>query len=715
MSRSIFSQSWHNVAQLRPRLLAQARFSRHLYRGQPWHIVQDVSGGKFHRLTPGAYALVRAMDGEHTVQELWDRACRAGGDDTPTQNEVVDLLSQLHANDLLHCDVSPDAAEVFERFRKQRRSRWKQRLGNPMSIRVPLIDPDALLTRWSPWLGRVFGRTGALIWLAVVLPAIALAAQHWSELTNNSSDQLLSAQNLTLIALLYVPIKVLHELGHGAATKRWGGAVTDMGVMFLVFAPVPYVDSSSSSAFPERRRRAVVAAAGMLVETFLAAIALYFWILLEPGLARAIAFNVMLIAGVSTVVVNGNPLLRFDGYYIFCDLIDMPNLAQRGTRYCTYLVDRYLFRAHGLEESADSRAEKRWLVGYTVISWCYRILITVGIILFVADQFFVFGVLLALWALFQFLVMPIYKAIKHIRTSPTLARVRGRATRLAFGTAAALVLLAGFAPMPLRTQAEGVVWLPDSALLRAGIDGEFRQWLVAPGERVTRGTPIALLSDPKLDSELASARAAVDEYQARYDALAFTEPAAAQVTLQQLEQYRRRQQHAEERHAKLIVVAGSDGVLVAPRHVDMPGTYYKKGELLGYLLERSRLIARVAVTQADIDLVRSQLTRAELRVADDIDEIHQVSTVRAMPGAVDELPSAALGSVGGGEITVDPQDENGTKVLERVFLFDLDLDGQVRPERFGTHVHVRFEHRYEPLVRQWYRRIRQLFLSRFDV
>ena len=147
MARSIFSPSWHNVAQLRPRLLAQARFSRHLYRGQPWHVVQDVSGGKFHRLTPGAYALVRGMDGEHTVQELWDRACRAGGDDTPTQNEVVELLSQLHANDLLHCDVSPDAAQVFERFRKQRRSRWKQRLGNPMSIRIPLIDPDALLTR----------------------------------------------------------------------------------------------------------------------------------------------------------------------------------------------------------------------------------------------------------------------------------------------------------------------------------------------------------------------------------------------------------------------------------------------------------------------------------------------------------------------------------------------------------------------------------------
>ena len=132
MARSIFSPSWHNVATLKPRLLAHARFHRHVYRGQPWHVVQDSTGGKFHRLTPGAHTFVRRMDGEHTVQELWDQACRSGGDDTPTQNEIVELLSQLHANDLLHCDVSPDAAQVLERFRKQRRSRWKQRFGNPM-------------------------------------------------------------------------------------------------------------------------------------------------------------------------------------------------------------------------------------------------------------------------------------------------------------------------------------------------------------------------------------------------------------------------------------------------------------------------------------------------------------------------------------------------------------------------------------------------------
>jgi putative peptide zinc metalloprotease protein len=156
-------------------------------------------------------------------------------------------------------------------------------------------------------------------------------------------------------------------------------------------------------------------------------------------------------------------------------------------------------------------------------------------------------------------------------------------------------------------------------------------------------------------------------------------------------------------------------VLVAQDPADMPGTWYRKGELLGYLLDRGKLIARVAVTQADIDLVRSRLTGAELRVADRLDDIHDVARVRAMPGAVDELPSAALGTTGGGALAVDSRDSKGLKVLERVFLFDVDLSGQVRPDRFGAHVWVRFDHRYEPVACQWYRRLRQLFLSRFDV
>ncbi len=275
MSTSVFSPSWHLLAPLKPRLLPQSQLLRHLYRDRRWYVVRDTAKGRYHRLSASAFAFVQRMDGTRTLQQIWDDICSTSQGDVPTQTEIVDLLSQLHANDLLQCDTSPDAFELLDRERKQRRSKWRQRLTNPMSIRIPLIDPDRFLTRWVGYVGWLFSVRGLMLWLALVLPAVFLAARHWSALTDNMSDRILSAGNLALMAALFIPIKLLHELGHGFATKVWGGPVHELGIMFLVFAPVPYVDSSSAAAFESKYRRAVVGAAGMIVELAIAAIAMF--------------------------------------------------------------------------------------------------------------------------------------------------------------------------------------------------------------------------------------------------------------------------------------------------------------------------------------------------------------------------------------------------------------------------------------------------------
>ena len=156
-------------------------------------------------------------------------------------------------------------------------------------------------------------------------------------------------------------------------------------------------------------------------------------------------------------------------------------------------------------------------------------------------------------------------------------------------------------------------------------------------------------------------------------------------------------------------------MLVAPKPQDMAGQFFKKGELLGYVLDRRQFIARVVVLQDNIDLVRTKFKSAELRLAEAVASIHSASVIREMPGGVEELPSAALGSNGGGSIAVDPKDANGLKTLERVFLFDLRLPPDAAPKAFGERVYVRFNHGGEPLASQGYRRVRQLFLSRFNV
>src|SRR5690606_31755816 len=179
--------------------------------------------------------------------EVWDAACAlpaAAGSTEPEpigQNELVQLLGQLYANDLLQTQVPADAAEVFQRHDKQRKARLKQSLLNPMSLKLPLFYPDAWFSRQTGLAHRLFSWGMLAVWLAVIAPAALLAWRHWPDLTNNLSDRVLSAHNLLLLWFIYPLVKAVHEWAHGVAVKAWGGTVREIGLMLVLFTPVPYV------------------------------------------------------------------------------------------------------------------------------------------------------------------------------------------------------------------------------------------------------------------------------------------------------------------------------------------------------------------------------------------------------------------------------------------------------------------------------------------
>src|SRR6185436_6627027 len=342
VSESLFSASWYRVANVRPRLRSHAVIHRHLYRSQLWYVLQDRSSGRFHRFSPVANLVIGLMDGKRTLREIWDIACTRLGDDAPTQDEVINMLASLHRADVLQSDAHPDIRELHERNVAQERLKLKQYIQNPLALRFPLFDPDRLLTWLNPVTRHLFGWLGALFWILLVGWALVLVGAHWGELTKDITDRVLAVENLLLMGLAFPVAKLIHEFGHGLAVKAKGGEVHEMGIMLLVLMPLPYVDASASIAFREKRERILVGAAGMLSELFLAALAMFVWVNVEPGLLRALAYNVMIVAGISTLVFNGNPLLRFDGYYIFSDLLEIPNLGQRANAYLGYVVKRHV-------------------------------------------------------------------------------------------------------------------------------------------------------------------------------------------------------------------------------------------------------------------------------------------------------------------------------------------------------------------------------------
>lgn len=384
----LFSDSWYRVKGLRPLLRQHARIYHHVYRGQNWHVLQDISTGRYHRFSAEAYFIIGLMDGQRSLDEIWNLACERLGDNMPTQEEVIGLLGQLHRADALMMDIPPDIAELIERRDQQRRMRFWGQLRSPMSIKIPLFDPERFLNRTFPLVQPLFGWFGLVMWGFLTIWALTLLGPNWTALTADVADRVFSLENLTLIGFLYPVVKIIHEFGHAYAVKRWGGEVHEMGVMFLVLMPVPYVDASASLAYSNKYQRMLVAAAGILVELLLASLALIAWSHMEAGPARSVVYNVLLICGVSTLLFNGNPLLRFDAYYVFSDFLEIPNLGARGNRYLAYLFQKVVLGVKGLISPAHTPGEARWLGGYALAAFVYRIFISVRIILFVAGKFF---------------------------------------------------------------------------------------------------------------------------------------------------------------------------------------------------------------------------------------------------------------------------------------------------------------------------------------
>jgi len=715
MRDSLFSSSWYRVNALKPRIRAHVDIHRHTYRGEVWFVLQDHASGKFQRFTPAAHLLIGLMNGERTVEEIWQIARSRLGEEAPTQDEMIGLLSQLHAVDVLQTDVPPDTLELFRRFEKRQTVKWKQNIRNPLAMRFSIFDPDSFLRRFQGLVRPLFSWFGALVWLLVMLIGVILAGFHWPDLTKGVTDRILTPSNLILLWVIYPFLKAFHEFGHAFAIKVLGGEVHEMGIMFLVLTPVPYVDASSALAFRSKWQRILVSAVGVGVELFIAALALIVWTTVEAGMVRALMYNIIIIAGISSLLFNGNPLLRYDAYYILADLLEIPNLGPRGNQYVMYLVQRYLFGVRDAEPPVSSSGERVWFVVYTVLSFIYRIVIYVAILQFIAGRFLTIGLLLALWAAVMMLVMPVIKGMRFILSSPKLGRKRKRAivvSAIAFTVLMGIVVLV---PMPLATVAEGVLWFPEEANVRARTDGFIEQVIGVQGTEVKKGELLIQCSDPFLPARIRVLESQLRELEIQFDMKERTDRVQAQVTMDDIKQVRQQLDFARIKANELTIYSRANGIFFVPTPQDLPGRFLKRGIVVGHVLNSAGITARVVVYQSNVDLVRNRTLRVKIRLPERITESLPASLIREVPAGTDQLPATVLSQIGGGKVATDPRDQKGLKTIQKVFLFDIQMPHRAYLFTVGGRVHVRFDHGFEPLAWRWYRAVRQLFLRRFNV
>jgi len=712
---SIFSSSWYRVAQLKPRLRKQAKVYRHVYRGEVWYVVQDMASGRFLRLNCIAYSIAAMLDGLRSVNELWELACLRFGEDAPSQDEVIQLLSQLHQANVMATDETPDLDDLEDRSRQSIKNKLKQYLSNPLALRFPLIDPDRLLSALVGWIPARALPVIFLLWLALFICGASLALLHWDALVKDISSLAFSSRYVVLMFFAFPLIKIIHEFGHGLAIKLFGGQCHEMGVMFLVLMPVPYVDATHSLSFKTRRRRMIVGAAGMMAELAVATVALLLWTWTQPGIFKAFLHEIVLIAGVSTILFNVNPLLRLDGYYIFSDFLEIPNLGQKANLYLGYLFKNYLVRSE-VQRPPLAQGEGFWLVVYGIGSLIYRLFIVGTILLFVAGKFFFIGVLLAVWAAYIMVLSPMFKKIQLLWTDSALMAKRGQIIACAVGGCLLLIGLLVVYPVRSVTVVEGIVWMPQDALVRVSQDCFGRKIMAEPGP-VEKGTPLLYCEDPRLATRHEELTAQRTEILTKIGSTANDDTVRNQMYRDELLNNQELLDDVTQRLSQSVIRAKQAGEFVVMKPFDFVGGYYSRGALVGYVLDPQQATILAVVDQDAIDRVRMDTLSVTMRTVDHIEQEVPLTIHREIPSATKELPSMALSIEGGGIIGLDPEAdiETGPKSLKSLFIFELKFVRPYVKNIYGSRVFICFKHSPEPLFWQWYRQVRILFMRRFHI
>ncbi len=710
----LLSDQWHLVEGLHAALRPDCPVRRQEFRGRLWYVVSDPFSNRHFRLRPEAWRFLSALDRRRTVGECWRELLERAPEAAPGQREVIELLAQLHGANLLLVDTALESWSMIQRRRKEQQRTARQQWLNFLFLRIPLFDPDALLEKLSG-VGRwLLGPLGAVVWVIVILAGLKAVIEN-SGLLREQTQGVLAASNLAWLYLTWALVKVFHELGHGMMTKRFGGEVRSCGVMLLVFTPVPFVDASAAWTFRKRWQRMLVGAAGMLFELFLAAIAALVWARSGgEGAVGQVAYNVMFLASVSTVLFNANPLLRFDGYYLLADAVGVPNLQAQAARQWRRWFERGALGLDGPSRVSPTRTGATWLGVYGAAAAAYRVFVLLVIVAFIAGQLFEVGLLLAAVGLVAWLGAPVVRFYRYLFAESHVREARTRALIWGVGLPALLAVGLMAVPMPHAVRAPGVVEGGWTTEVFAGAAGRIVELPVASGRQVEGGQVLVRLESPELNAQREELEALRREVGVRR-AMAWSRlPAVLDPLDQQLRSIEAQLRENEARREALVVRAPRAGVWSSPGLEVRLGANVPRGTLLGRLRESETLRFTTVVRARDVErLTRSERKEGEVRLRGATAEAIAVNLAALRPAESQRLPSPALGWRAGGEVPTDPEDPDGVRALDPFFVMEATLPAEAVPALYLRTGVLRVALDPQPWGRQAARWVRQFIQERY--
>jgi putative peptide zinc metalloprotease protein len=712
----VFSESWHLVAARHAVLRPVIEARRQMFRGETWYVLYDPLRHEYFRVTDAGYAFIARLSAQRTIDQVWKACMEENPDNTPVQEEVIQLLAQLNQSNLLETDIPPDTAKLYRARTKMQEKRIRAQLLNFLFLRIPLFNPDPLLKPLSALVRPLCNLWGLGLWFIIALWGIKLLAENASALANHRQG-LLAPGNVPWLLLATVGLKALHELAHGLVCRALGGPVHRFGLMLLLLVPLPYVDASSSWAFPGKWRRIAVASAGMMAELAVAAVALWVWSRTGDPAVKSLAFNVLVVATLGTILFNINPLLKFDGYYILSDWLGMPNLQQRAQEHLRYIGEHHLFGVGSAKSAARSLGEALMLTSYGVGALVYRIFLMTAIALTVAEAYFEIGLAIAAMVLITFFIVPLGKFIHYLAFSPRLEEVRGAAVLTVSVVILGLVTFLGAWPWPERFTAPGVIRAPVEQFVYAQASGWIDEVLVPSASPVQAGDVLMRLSNPELDLEIRAVESSVQQREMYYQVAQRQEFSSLEVWQATLRAERQKLALLVADRDNLLVRAPRAGIWFSPEMQHLVGRPLRRGEELGKLIEPGtpRFVTVVSQTEAARIFEQPPLA-AEVRLHGRAATAIPATFETIIESGRRGLPSAALGWAGGGEVATSQEDQSGTVAAEAFFEIRLQLDP---PQAFVAGSEQRGRARIvtgqSTLAVQMWRTLRQMLQRRLQI
>jgi putative peptide zinc metalloprotease protein len=673
MKGSIFSEMWYKVSSLRVSLNTNSYIKKQIYRGSVWYVIEDKYNNQFFKMTPEAYEFVARLSVDKSVEEVWEESLLVAPQTTPSQDDVIALLTSLHHKNLLFFKNRANNEQLLQRSEKKDKQKLKSKLLSFLYIKIPLFDPDNWLDRAKPFIDVVFSKKGFIIWLLSMLIALIYVVQNFNQLYDMGQG-ILAPSKLFLLYVSIVILKTLHEFGHAMMVKKFGGKVNTMGVMILILTPIPYMDATQSWLFRSKYQRVLVGGAGMMIELFIASICTIIWANTGDGTINSICFNMMVIGSISSLFFNGNPLLRFDSYFMLSDYLEIPNLYEKSKKECFYLVQHYIFRMKDLIEPSSSKKEAFWMVTYAIASFVYRLLVAIAIALFVADEWFFLGVLVFVISIYMWVLKPIIDFFKYIFTNSDIKRVKKRVYYIVGSLVLFLFVVVFVVRFPFAIKANGIVIENNYKDIYLDTNGFLKQIYAQEGEYVKKGDTLIAFENFEIDAEIKKIKASIEETKA-YKIKAKTNSKADVSSINEhLKLLEDRLNYMIEKRDSLVLKADKDGYFVYSDIKNKNGKWFTQGTKLGAIIPNGEVHFQAVVPQEEaFNIFASKIEGGSLKLYGIESETIDVSKMTIIPYQKQELPSAVLGWLGGGDMAVSQQDNTGRKTSENFFEIRADL------------------------------------------